>query len=68
MSGGQVADLFDRALFHYSEGYAREFGARLKLAGWLRRVALSPTIVGPAATLLALSPRLTRRILLATRN
>jgi geranylgeranyl reductase family protein len=67
-SEGRGADLFDRALSHYSEGYAREFGARLKVAGWLRRVALSTAIVGPMATLLASSPRLTRRILLATRN
>ncbi|MFL6214445.1 MAG: NAD(P)/FAD-dependent oxidoreductase [Blastocatellia bacterium] len=60
--------LFDHVLSHYTVSYAREFGTRLRVAGWLRRVALSPTVAGPAATLLALSPRLTRRILRATRN
>jgi flavin-dependent dehydrogenase len=60
--------LFDRALSHYAEAYAREFGSRLKVAGWLRRVALSPAIAGPVASLLALSPGLTRRVLRATRS
>jgi flavin-dependent dehydrogenase len=62
------AELFERALSLYAVSYAREFGTRLRVAGWLRRVALSPTVVGPMATLLAFSPRLTRRILLATRK
>jgi len=61
-------ELFDRALSHYAESYAREFGARLRVAGWLRRVAFSPTIAGPVAGLLALSPRLTRYVLRATRS
>jgi flavin-dependent dehydrogenase len=64
----QRASLFDRALSHYGKAYAREFGSRLKVAGWLRRVALSPTIAGPVASLLALSPGLTRRVLRATRS
>ena len=64
----QPADLFDRALAHYSEAYAREFGNRMKVAGWLRRVVLSPTIAGPVASLLALSPGLTRQVLRATRS
>lgn len=62
------ANLFERALAHYSQGYAREFGDRMRVAGWLRRVALSPAIAGPAASLLALSPALTRRVLRATRS
>jgi flavin-dependent dehydrogenase len=64
----QRASLFDRALSHYAEAYAREFGNRMKVAGWLRRVALSPAIAGPVASLLALSPSLTRRVLRATRS
>jgi flavin-dependent dehydrogenase len=64
----QRAGLFDRALSHYAEAYTREFGNRMKVAGWLRRVALSPAIAGPVASLLALSPSLTRRILRATRS
>jgi flavin-dependent dehydrogenase len=64
----QRASLFNRALSYYAEAYAREFGSRMKVAGWLRRVALSPAIAGPVASLLALSPGLTRRILRATRS
>lgn len=61
-------DLFDRVLSRYAEDYAREFGARMRVAGWLRGVAFSPTIAGPVAGLLALSPRLTRYVLRATRS
>jgi flavin-dependent dehydrogenase len=64
----QRASLFARTLTHYSEAYAREFGNRMRVAGWLRRIALSPAIAGPAASLLALSPSLTRRVLRATRS
>ncbi|MEN3335336.1 MAG: hypothetical protein V7641_4701 [Blastocatellia bacterium] len=67
-AAAQPASLFDRALSHYAEAYAREFGSRLKVAGWLRRVALSPAIAGPMASLLAISPGLTRRVLRATRS
>ncbi|HKQ08616.1 MAG TPA: FAD-dependent oxidoreductase [Blastocatellia bacterium] len=61
-------DLFERALMHYTEAYGREFGTRMKVAGWLRRVALSPAVAGPAARVLAWSPALTRRVLRATRS
>jgi menaquinone-9 beta-reductase len=67
-SRAQTATLFDRALAGYSEAYQHEFGDRMKVAGWLRRVALSPSIAAPAASLLALSPSLTRRVLRATRS
>ncbi len=67
-AAGQSADLFNRALAHYGEAYGREFGNRMKVAGWLRRVALSPTIVTPVASLLAMSPSLTRQVLRATRS
>src|SRR5437763_9233064 len=62
------ASLFERALAHYAEAYAREFGKRMKVAGWLRRAALSPAVAGPVARLLAWSPALTRRVLRATRS
>jgi menaquinone-9 beta-reductase len=62
------ASLFERALAHYAEAYAREFGKRMKVAGWLRRAALSPAVAGPVARLLAWSPALTRHVLRATRS
>jgi len=60
--------LFAQALAHYSETYAREFGKRMRVAGWLRRAALSPAVASPLARLLAWSPALTRHVLRATRS
>ena len=65
---GREQNLFEHALANYTESYAREFGQRMKVAGWLRRVALSPAIASPAVRLLAWSPVLTRRVLRATRS
>jgi geranylgeranyl reductase family protein len=59
---------FDDALTRYGASYAREFGRRMKVAGWLRSVALTPAIANVSARILALSPPLARRVLRATRK
>ena len=58
----------ERALEQYAAKYASEFGSRLKVASWLRRVAFSPALASPFASLLAFSPGLARRLLRATRS
>jgi flavin-dependent dehydrogenase len=52
----------------YARSYAGEFGDRLKVAGWLRKVAFSPLLASSFASILALSPGLTRSLLRATRT
>jgi len=59
---------FDDALERYAASYRREFSERMKVAGWLRRVALTPSRANLFARLLALSPPLARRVLRATRK
>jgi geranylgeranyl reductase family protein len=59
---------FDDALTRYGADYEREFGRRMKVAGWLRSVALTPAIANVSARILALSPPLARRVLRATRK
>jgi flavin-dependent dehydrogenase len=60
-------DLFDSALMSYRALYDQEFGRRMKMAGLLRRAALSPRPANLLARLLARAPRIARKILRSTR-
>jgi flavin-dependent dehydrogenase len=61
-------NLFEEVLARYSSAYNEEFGKRMKVAGLLRAAAFSPGLASFAAGILARAPRLTRRVLRATRS
>ncbi|MGA9768801.1 MAG: NAD(P)/FAD-dependent oxidoreductase [Blastocatellia bacterium] len=66
--GRSAQELFQNVVARYSAAYEVEFGKRMKMAGLLRTVAFSTATANFLASLLAISPGLARRVLLATRS
>ncbi|MCI0487065.1 MAG: FAD-dependent monooxygenase [Blastocatellia bacterium] len=60
--------LIQQVLESYRARYDREFGKRMKVAGILRKAALSSSVANFAATVLAYAPWLARHVLRATRS
>ena len=58
----------DSVLAIYARQYEREFYNRMRVAGLLRAAAFSPPTASAVATVLARMPRLTNRVLRATRG
>lgn len=61
-------EIFQNVMAAYSAAYEAEFGKRMRMAGLLRKVAFSTAIANFAASILAVSPALARKVLLATRS
>ncbi len=66
--GRSTGEIFQNVLARYSAAYEAEFGKRMRMAGLLRTVAFSTAIANFMARILALSPSLARKVLLATRS
>lgn len=62
------AAIKQKALARYAADYEKEFGKRLRVAGFLRAIAFSPAMANLSASILALAPPLARRVLRATRS
>lgn len=66
--GRSPQEIFQNVFARYSAAYKAEFGKRMRWAGLLRTVAFSTGIANFMASILAVSPTLARKVLLATRS
>lgn len=68
VKGQSTRGIFQDILARYGAAYEAEFGKRMRWAGLLRKVAFSTGIANFMASVLAVSPGLARKVLLATRS